>query len=87
MSQNLEVLRLKVRPPPGRSACLSPDNSHARNSSSPLAERSIGLVEVAPHDGHLHLWEPDLVLPYLVIVAPHAGHLALPISRSFLLVG
>jgi len=87
MSQNLEVLRLKALPPPGRSACLAPDRSHARNPSSPLAERSIGLVEVAPHDGHLHLWEPALVLPYLIIKAPHAGRLALPIGRSLLLVG
>jgi len=80
MSQNLEVPLLNVLSPPGRSDCLSPESSHARNPSSRLAEASIGRVGAAPHDGRLHLCDPALVLPHLLIKAPQAGHLTLPIG-------
>lgn len=74
ISQKRPVFRLKVRPPPGMSACLFPVGSHDRRRSSSFAALSILRTVLEPEDVHLHRDLPGLVLPFLFIFAPHRGH-------------
>lgn len=69
-SQNSAVLRLKVRPAPGISSCVSFDRSHDRNSSKRAAVSSWRTVVDAPQAVHLHLCAPEEVLPFLFVGPP-----------------
>lgn len=69
-SQNSAVLRLKVRPAPGISSCVSFDRSHDRSSSKRAAVSSWRTVVDAPQAVHLHLCAPEEVLPFLFVGPP-----------------
>lgn len=72
-SQNSAVLRLKDRPPPGIAAWESLERSHPRNSSGLAAVSSYLTVVDAPQDVHLQRWDPDEVLPLLLVRPPRWG--------------
>lgn len=75
--QNRWVRSRKVRALPLSSACESLPKSQDTNALSHLDDVSFLMTAELPHDLHLHLCVPALVLPFFFISAPQMPNLLL----------
>ena len=71
--QKTDVFLRKERPSPGISFWVRLLNSQVKKYCSCFVERSILGVRMDEHFLQIHLWLPDLFLPYRIQFAPQTG--------------